>query len=222
MISNNLNVHNKDKTIDRTMDIIKIALNGYFKMYVKPDIININNLDKVKIKMSNNDIDDSKMSCYKNEKLLYNGFCSFIGILKKTIDPRTKNTVRLIWHWGWSVPGASKSFTSKTLNLLNYSLISFDDYDELLSQIKQYMINASSNINDIIDIEIILALVIYLTKIKILIGIPVSHDEYIAFAEKLHSKDTSIIINKNINKPKIDNTKNKTNIYEYVLYFSLT
>ena len=55
------------------------------------------------------------------------------------------------------------------------------------------MINANSSINDILDFDIFIALALYLTKIKLLISITVSTQEYDMFIKKLQKHEKNIV-----------------------------
>jgi len=204
--------NNVDDDIEKTMNLIKIALNGYYKFINMPEYKNFKYLDKIELKLSDNDIDNNKIKCFNGDKLLYRGACTFFGKSGYVLN-KTNSTMQYIWQWAWSIPGVSKSFSSKSHNLLNYCLVSFNDSDELLSQIKQYMINANSSINDILDFDIFIALAIYLTKIKLLISITVSTHEYDMFIKKLQKHE------KNITLTQLSKDSKESNKYE--LLFSI-
>jgi hypothetical protein len=117
-------------------------IDKYYK-YFEGDI-------SIETKISNNDIEFSKLILYKNGKKLLSASYSILGKYHHNDN---------IWIWGWSLPiKKNQNFFIKKIFDYGYNIVENNDTTIL---IKELLVNSVFKIN---NIEFILALSLFITK----------------------------------------------------------
>jgi hypothetical protein len=126
--------------------------------------------------LSKNDNEKSKIVFYdKNNKKVLEGNIELIG---------SHNTNIRLWTWGWAQLKLPKNLTYRSRKLLNYGLdIIFDEENNNITDIylKNILISSEININNDLQLDMLLAISSYLTKIPDIIRVREKYDIYYYF-----------------------------------------
>lgn len=144
-------------------NIVPISLIKYDEMTLKynKDFLK-SNVDFIK---NNDPLKRNKIIIKKNSKQVIKGEYEVLGYFDRT---------HKIWIWGWAIPHLEKCENQLIRNLLNYGLDidnkihPTDNSDEIKFYLKTQLITSRFRINNFEQIEIFLALSMYLTKQSII------------------------------------------------------
>ena len=171
-----------------TINTIKIALESYDKNKITFGTT-FKKTNKIKMMLVYNDVDINKIEIMRDDKILYNGSFELVGTLQLLDDSK-------VWSWSWNIPGLHKSINKKVRSLLDYGINKIDDSkNEVLGLIKQYLINGNLMLANNIEKELLLAIISYLTKSKIILELKISVDEYNKLKSLIETKKNNITLN---------------------------
>ncbi len=187
--------------MENIIDMYKNALSLYDKKKLN-DKNNFKNLTNVKMELSYNDIKLNKITLKSNKTIIYKGEFEIISVVNLNI-----------WSWVWSIPIFDNSISLKTKKILDFGLnIKGDINNDIIEQLHGYLINTNVVLDNKIKKELLLAIVMYLTKATSIIKLKLTPDAYDQMRANLFLKK------KKINLDLLNHKINNKNALYYTIY----
>lgn len=142
------------------LEILKYSLNYYDKNFEDNKLL-LEKVNNIEIIDGKNDLDNNTIILYdKYKKLIHKGNVELIGIYYHTDN---------IWIWGWSIPNINKLYTKIIKTIFDYGL-QLDPNNDNNIYIRSCLLTSRFRISNNIQLEMLLALSSYLSKISCIFG----------------------------------------------------